>query len=222
MTRVLEQISGFLEDSRSVSDPVLTQKCYEAHKHEDERIRLEEMLLANALQKLRTRRIVKHKSNKDKSNIPAIIEIFRAQYNDIQPQDPALPEVSPVERLDQEPSSWALFKASALYPLFHVECSQGIIFQLAGMELAYIKADSKRRRLVTTDVYSCMKLRKRKRKVEPGLEADGAGQGDGDAIMVGNDVDAGGDSSSGGGRSSEEEVDEFRDAVETMDVDGYY
>jgi hypothetical protein len=194
MVYALRQISAFLKKSRSVSDHDLLQKGLEGQRHQDAKVRFEIMMLPERLKKLRydwnnAEWRKKDKNNVEQSNGTAVIQKFLTAYQALRPLNPELAYLS-LPRLGQEPSLWRLYRASAMYEVFHKDERQTFLYSLAGLDFAYIKAHSKPRRVVLTGVHAVMKLKKKKKDV-PGPKIEKAvwkGSGNaGDPIILDGD-----------------------------------
>lgn len=209
MYATLTKIDAVLEKTQALEDEDLKKLCLQANKHADPRVREEDLLLSDALRELQWDWGKAFRKNEEPSNVPAIIEAFCLRYDAVMPKYHDLDYVSTTERLTGEPSNWALLKASTLYSMCCAQKNQRIVFQLAGKDLAYIKVHTQSRRLAITDIFDCMKLRKRKPRTAFEVD-DEAGENGDDLVLVESNVATTGHT--GGDDSAEDDTEEFVDA----------
>jgi hypothetical protein len=195
--QILKQLSNFVEGSKSFSDQTLQKIYKDYHANPDARIQAEVKRLESEFKGIRCRwQGAFTKGNR----IESTINDFKAEYSKIWPMDADFARSWTESRFPQQPSEWALLKASALYTLFHQSKRTEIIWHLAAPELAYIKAHNSKHRIVVEPQYALLKTRKRKIKLI--FEPDGVDGMSEDGLDEPGDIDAG-----------------FNSTFEDMDVD---
>jgi hypothetical protein len=174
IVNILQQLASFVEKSRSFSDQKLQKIYNEFNDSIDPAIHGEMPYLKSALNDLRRLWNSSFSSRRKGTPVGVVISQMQAKYSEIKPADPDLARTWTASRFSQEPSLWALLKASTLYTLYHQEKRTSMIWQLAGPELAYIKAHDSKHRIVVEKLWSVLKPRKRRVKLI--FEPDEAGK----------------------------------------------
>ena len=150
LVHVIAQFKKLLASDKSHCDPHLTSLYQESVKSASKAKQSEVKSLKKKLGDIRykwnhhfTPSSKKGIATKTVGTSAQVIEECYLRFQNLMPVNPNHPDIAPwmIERLNGEPSYWALLKASALYHL-HQRSRTSMIFHLAGSELGYIKAHS--------------------------------------------------------------------------------
>jgi hypothetical protein len=187
--KILKQLSDFVEKSKSFTDHILLSIHKEFSSSPEAEIKAEMKRLESALKDLQRRwqnafnnSCISNQSYRG-NQIGVIINQLKSEYRRTKPINTDLTRMWTTPRIpqfSQEPSIWALLKASTLYALFHGLKRDSIIWQFAAPELAYIKVHSTKHRLIVEQQYALLKTRKRKVKILLGRTGRVVEGGDGE------------------------------------------